>query len=71
MSNVRQALAELKNAVDRLESAAGGVQAVLAGKQREMFAPAPPNGDAQGPDSAAFAQRLDSAIKKVEELMGG
>ncbi len=77
MLTVKQALAKLNSAVGKLESSAHSVETALAGKQRDMFvAPAaaatpPKNGNGSTPDNAIITQRLDSAIKKVEELLGG
>lgn len=69
MSNIKQALSKLKNSVGRLEVSMSNLEYAMAGKQRDMFAePAKP---ANGPlfDTAIISQRLDKAIKKVEELL--
>jgi hypothetical protein len=80
LSGIREALMNLKRAVGRLEDAAGNAESALAGRQRDMFAAAqvqqqpratrPGTGTLSG-DSTIIAERLDKAIKRVEELLEG
>ena len=67
MSTIKDALSKLKNSVSRLEVSMHNHEYALAGQQRDMFSEA----KADGPlfDTAVISQRLDKAIKKVEELL--
>ena len=72
MSTIKQALSRLKNSVQRLEISMNNLEYSMAGQQRDMFA-APGGGKGAAKpfhiDSALISQRLDKAIKKVEELL--
>lgn len=72
MSAIKHSLANLRNAVGRLEVSLHSMESAMAGQQRDMFAAAQPvkgNGKGFPVDSAIIAQRLDKAIQKVEELL--
>lgn len=67
MSAIRQALAKLDGAVGKLEGSMGGLEQALAGQQRDMFGN---TSNENAPiDAAVVAQRLDTAIEKVEGLL--
>ncbi len=68
MSTIKEALSKLKNSVSRLEISMHNHEYALAGQQRDMFSETNKN---DGPlfDPAIISQRLDKAIKKVEELL--
>lgn len=61
MSAIRQALAKLDSAVGKLEGSANGLETSLEARQQDMF------GGSISP--AAVAQKLDSAIEKVESVL--
>lgn len=74
MSAVRQAITRLSRAVDHLESSVGHVEQALVGKQRDMFSSpsvrvpeVPANGNAL--DADLVAQKLDSAIERIEKAL--
>ena len=75
MSAIKSALIKMNTAIDRLDGAVGGIEETLAGQQRDMFVSnnANQNGGAatngHAVDSAVLAQKLDSAIGKVEEIL--
>ena len=77
MSTVKQALSKLGSAVSKLETSMDHLEGALAGRQRDMFAVPPPavepakTNNNFAADNAMIAQRLDSAIKRVEELLEG
>lgn len=62
MSAIRQALAKLDNAVGKLEGSTNGFESSLEARQQDMFG---------GPNvnPAFVAQKLDSAIEKVEAVL--
>lgn len=66
---IKQSLSNLRSEVGRLELALHGLQTSMAGKQRDMFAEPPAKPGKGGVDNSIIAQRLDKAIKKVEELL--
>jgi hypothetical protein len=70
VSAIKHALAKLDGAVGKLESSLSGLEQKPAQEQRDMFV-APSNENANGHvvDGTALAQRLDSAIGKVEEIL--
>ncbi len=73
MSAIRQALAKLEGAVGKLEGSVVKLESNMAGQQRDMFG-APlkksgANGNGHGIQGALFAQRLDQAIEKVEDML--
>ena len=73
MSAIQAALEKLDSAIIRAEAAAGGVEVALQGQQRDMFgAPEVSTSAANGEsyiDGAVVAQKLDSTIKKMEQLL--
>ncbi|MCB1531313.1 MAG: hypothetical protein KDJ35_00430 [Alphaproteobacteria bacterium] len=64
MSAIRQALIKLDSAVGRLESSTNGLEASVEARQQDMF-----NGANGGVNPAIVAQKLDSAIQKVEQVL--
>lgn len=62
MSAIRQALAKLDSAVGKLEGASNGLETSIEARQQDMF-----GGVTVTP--AAVAQKLDSAIQKVETVL--
>ena len=68
MSEIKQAISNLRSEVGRLEMALHGLQTSMAGKQRDMFAEMSAKAG-KNIDNTVIAQRLDKAIKKVEELL--
>ncbi len=76
MSSIKQALSKLKSSINKLEGGVSNLQFAIAGQQRDMFGapinkPATAQQQAFAPENAVIAQRLDKAIKKVEELLEG
>jgi hypothetical protein len=74
MSNITQAITKLNGAVGRLEASLGNLETSVSGQQRDMFgAPVKAKKNAGGfsENNTVIAQRLDKAIKKVEELLEG
>lgn len=73
MSVIQAALEKLDSAIIRAEAAAGGVEVALQGQQRDMFGvPEGSKPAANGEsyiDGAVVAQKLDSTIKKMEQLL--
>ena len=71
MSALRQALDKLDNAVGKLEGSINSYDQSVEGRQTDMFGGAAiSNGNANANVNAAFvAQKLDSAIEKVEHLL--
>jgi hypothetical protein len=69
VSDIKQALSRLKNSVGRLEGSMQTLELAMAGKQRDMFAEAPKAINGPLFDTTVISQRLDKAIKKVEELL--
>jgi hypothetical protein len=72
VSIIKQALNRLRHSVDSLEGGVDRIEFAMAGKQRDMFGAVVPQkkGQAAFPlENAVIAQRLDKAIKKVEELL--
>ena len=64
MSAIRQALAKLDSAVGKLEGSTNTLETSIEARQQDMF------GSANGSVSPAIvAQKLDSAIQKVESVL--
>lgn len=72
MSAIRSALENLNSIIGELESSVDTLEMTRKGEQRDMFASAPSNenGKSSGVSGEAIAKRLDSAIEKVEKLLG-
>ena len=72
MSSIEQALSKLNVAVGRLETSARDLERTPKGQTRDMFSTIKPKkGGGHSMDNAVIAQRLDKAIRKVEELLEG
>jgi hypothetical protein len=70
VSTIKEALSKLRNSVSRLEVSMQNLEFSMAGEQRDMFsAPAQKAGNGPLFDTSVISQRLDKAIKKVEELL--
>ncbi len=69
MSDIKQAISRLKSSVSRLEISMSNLECAMAGKQRDMFAEPAKASNGHLFDTNVISQRLDKAIKKVEELL--
>jgi len=72
VSAIRSALENLNSIIGELESSVDTMEMTRKGEQRDMFASSPSNenGKSSGVSGEAIAKRLDSAIEKVEKLLG-
>jgi hypothetical protein len=77
VSAVRQAIQNLEAAIGRLETGLEEAATTLKGQQRDMFPSSPSSPPlSEAPfnppaDTALMAQKIDSAINKVEALLRG
>lgn len=71
MSAIQSALQNLNSVIGQLEHSVETMEMARRGEQRDMFASAPSNenGQASAVSGELIAQRLDSAIEKVEKLL--
>jgi len=72
VSAIRSALQNLNSIIGELEHSVETMELARKGEQRDMFASSPSNenGKSSGVSGEAIAKRLDSAIEKVEKLLG-
>ena len=72
MSAIRSALQNLNSIIDELEHSVEAMEMARKGEQRDMFASSPSNenGKSSSVSGEVIAKRLDSAIEKVEKLLG-
>ncbi len=69
MSAIRQALAKLDNAVGKLEGSINSYDQSVEGRQTDMFGGAAISNENANVNAAFVAQKLDSAIQKVEHIL--
>lgn len=72
VSAIRSALENLHSVIGHLEHSVETMEMTRKGEQRDMFASSPSNENGQnsGVSGEVIAKRLDSAIEKVEKLLG-